>query len=91
MTETSRLLCAERGHKWSDGNYFQEKASPKLGIKYVWVLRIECERDGCIRRRIDYVMPKTFELINRYYEGDIEKLPRQSKTTIRGQLIKRSK
>lgn len=92
MTDTTRYVCAERGHKWpdiEDATYFQEKADRRLGIKYVWVLRMQCERPGCERGRIDKCMPKTFKLITRSYTGKYEKIGRVAKEELRRQIIER--
>jgi hypothetical protein len=92
VVSTTRLVCAERGHKWpniDDATYFQEKADRRLRIRYVWVLRLQCERPGCGRQRIDKCMPRTLKLITRSYKGEYEKIGRVSKETLRQELVKR--
>lgn len=90
MASITRLLCAERGHAWEDASYFQETADRRLGLKYVWVLRMKCERDDCDRVRIDRVMPKTFKLITRTYSGEYEKIGRVTREELRRELIDRA-
>jgi len=92
VVSTTRLVCAERGHMWpniKDAPYFQERADRRLGIKYVWVLRLACERPGCDRERIDKCMPHTLKLITRSYKGEYEKMGRVSRETLRKELVKR--
>lgn len=91
MASTTRLVCAERGHKWpdiDDATYYQERADVRLGLKHVWVLRMVCER-GCGRGRVDKVMPRTFELVTRSYTGAYEKIGRVAKPALRRELVKR--
>jgi hypothetical protein len=88
MASTPRILCAERGHMWGDESYFQEKNWK--GLKIVWVLRLRCERSGCERVRVDHVMPKTFKLVSRRYEGDYERIGRLPREDLRQELISRT-
>jgi len=88
MASTTRLVCAERGHKWGDESYVQERNWK--GIRIIWVLRLRCERDGCQRIRVDHVMPKTFKLVGRRYEGDYEKMQRMTREDLRQDIITRT-
>lgn len=87
MTVRVRIRCAESGHMWEDAPWFQMVAEQRMGIKYIWQRRQNCERDGCERTRCDRVQPKTFQLLSRTYGGRIEKIGRMSRDEMRQEII----